>query len=58
MSNRQLAHDQMAGKMIAATPAIQLSRLFAGVLHKAMFRESGLLLLGTPAEGKFVITAC
>ncbi len=39
VSNRQLA--QMAGKMIAAAPAIQLSRLFAGSLYKAMTMEIG-----------------
>jgi len=39
VSNRQLA--QMAGKMIAAAPAIQLSRLFVGSLYKAMTMEIG-----------------
>lgn len=37
VSNRQLA--QMAGKMIAAAPAIQLSKLYAGAMYKVMTRE-------------------
>ena len=38
VSNRQLA--QLAGKMIAAAPAFQLSKLFAASLYKAMVRET------------------
>jgi len=30
---------QMAGKMIAAAPAIQLSKLYAGAMYKVMTRE-------------------
>ena len=37
VSNRQLA--RMAGKMIAAAPAIQLSKLYAGAMYKVMTRE-------------------
>jgi len=29
----------MAGKMIAAAPAIQLSKLYAGAMYKVMTRE-------------------
>ncbi len=37
VSSRQLA--QMAGKMIAAAPAVQLSKLYAGAMYKVMTRE-------------------